>query len=101
MQTVESRPEIIVPLATKLFRSESEQLNFEHQIEADLNRIFDEQWGPGWDYDPYEQSIDVWSAADSPEHVEALIGLGFSLVRIHAHARAEPCRGCTPHWSAQ
>lgn len=101
MQTVESRPEIVVPLATVLFRSEAEALNVEHQIEAELGRIFADEWGPGWDCNPTEQSIDVWGAADLPEHVEALMALGFSVVRIHAHAQSGEECSCARHWSRQ
>lgn len=101
MQTIESRPEIVVPLAMVLFASEAHALTVEHQIEAELNRIFSDEWGPGWNFDPYEQSIDVFGAADLPENVAALVELGFMLVRIHAHAAVEQGCSCGVHWSRQ
>lgn len=99
MQTVESRPEIIVSPAAVLFAAELDHLDAEHMMEGMLSQIFDE-WR-GWDSNRAEQSIDVYRAADLPEHVDALIALGFVVVRIHAHAiESEHCN-CEHHWSKQ
>ncbi len=99
MQTVESRPEIIVTPAAVLFAAETGLLDAERMIERELDRIFCEEWGPGWNFSRDDQRIDVFGAADLPDYVEALLELGFSLVRIHAHGTATLSCSCATHWS--
>jgi hypothetical protein len=99
MQTVESRPEIVVTPAAVLFAAESGHLVAEQMIESHLDRIFGDDWGPGYDYHRDEQSIDVFGAAPLPEHVDALVAIGFDVVRIHAHGVGSIACSCTSHWS--
>jgi hypothetical protein len=84
-----------------LFAAESRHLDAERMIESELDRIFGDDWGPGYDYSRGEQSIDVFYAAPLPECVEALLRLGFALVRIHVHGVGSTWCSCTTHWSRQ
>jgi len=99
MQTAESRPEILITPATVLFSAESGHLEAERMIEHHLTRIFGDDWGPGYDYHRAEQSIEVFSAAPLPEHIESLLEIGFEIVRIHAHGVGSGHCSCTTHWS--
>ncbi len=97
MQTVEST--VFTTPATILFAAEYNHLDAERMIESHLTRIFGDDWGPGYDYSRSEQSIEVFGAAPLPEHVEALVAIGFEIVRIHAHGVASPHCSCSTHWS--
>ena len=97
MQTVES--EVTATPASVLFHAEGHHLEAERMIESHLTRIFGDDWGPGYDYSRSEQSIEVFHAAPLPEHVEALVAIGFEIVRIHAHGVGSKVCSCTTHWS--